>query len=70
MCVIDAVVNFFPGQIVYVYILYGVVVVVDDTVWLMWSDLFFALTDLLYKQCVLYHTHHTLSTIFNCQHLF
>ena len=67
---IDAPVNFFPVDTVYVYILYGVVVVVDDSVWLMWSDLFFALTDLLYKQCVLYHTHHSLSTIFICQHLF
>ena len=67
---IDAVVNFFPGEIVYVYILYGVVVVVDVYVCIVWSDLFFALTDLLYKHCVLYHTHHTMSTIFNRQHLF
>jgi hypothetical protein len=68
--VIDAVVNFFPVDFVYVYILYGVVGVVDVYVCIVWSDLFFALTDLLYKQCVLYHTYHTLSTIFNCQHLF
>lgn len=67
---IDAPVNFFPVDFIYVYILYGVDVVVDVYVWLMWSDLFFALTDLLYKHSVLYHTHHTLSTIFNCQHLF
>jgi len=37
---------FFLGQIVYVYILY---VVVSVSVWLLWSDLFFALTDLLYN---------------------
>ena len=67
---IDAPVNFFPVDFVYVYILYGVVVVVDVYVCTVWSDLFFALTDLLYKHSVLYHTHHTLSTIFNCQHLF
>ena len=67
---IDAPVNFFPGEIVYVYILYGVVGVVDVYVCIVWSDLFFALTDLLYKQFVLYHTHHILSTIFICQHLF
>ena len=42
---IDAVVNIFPGHFVYVYI-YNVVNVV---VWLLWSDLFFALTDLLYN---------------------
>ena len=46
---IDAVVNIFPGNFVYVYILYNVVGVIGVYVWLLWSDLFFALTDLLYK---------------------
>jgi len=34
---------------VYVYILYVVIGVVSVSVWLLWSDLFFALTDLLYN---------------------
>ena len=42
---IDALVNIFPGHFVYVYIYNAVGVVV----WLLWSDLFFALTDLLYN---------------------
>lgn len=48
---IDAVVNIFPGEFVYVYILYNAVgvLVVLVYVCLLWSDLFFALTDLLYK---------------------
>ena len=41
--------QFFPGQIVYVYILYVVIGVVSVSVCVLWSDLFFALTDLLYN---------------------
>jgi len=47
--VIDALFNFFIGEFVYVYILYNVVSVLGVYVCLLWSDLFFALTDLLYK---------------------
>ena len=42
---IDALVNIFPGHFVYVYICNAVGVVVC----VVWSDLFFALTDLLYN---------------------
>lgn len=70
MCVIDAVVNIFVVDFIYVYILYWVVTVVGVMECIVWSGLFFALTDLLYKHSVLYHTHYTMSTYSCCQHLF
>lgn len=46
---IDAVVNIFTGHFVYVYILYNAVIAFGVVVCVVWSDLFFALTDLLYN---------------------